>query len=472
MSRVVVVGGGLGGLACAAQVARAGHTVTLLEAASHLGGKSKRVVLDGQRIDTGPSLFTFPGVWDELLRRLDALDTAPPSAAAIASLRLLRLPEVGRYHHQGNVTSLPVPTGHPWHEAWVRFTNVHGGLGPQVTTLLTADPLDRRTLPSLLSTYGTKLTTKSYLDSLRWLPDGLRDVLAIHTLNAGVAPHRTAALYASMPAIMATDGVYVPDGGVYELVLALVRLCQHAGVSLHTNERVTAVGQGAVRTADREHPADIVVSNIDDERMRALLAPDEPIKPQAMSCSAIALYAALREELPASVATHAVVLPDDPLALYQRLEAGDEPAQTMAFVNCYRPGEIYPNERGTLALLLTAPANGNPYTLDDPLVVREIERVSRVLGLDRSLTSYFGAHTILHPRSYAEGGASGGSLYGAVRPFWQSGPFHRPRYCDAARPWLWRVGASVHPGGGMPAVLAGALASTARLLRRLGRATR
>jgi phytoene desaturase len=431
--------------------------------------------LDGQRVDTGPSLFTFPGVWEALLTRLDALDTAKESAAATANLQLVRLPEVGRYHHRDDVTALPVPPSHPWHEAWTRFAAVHGGLGPQVTTLLTADPLDRRTLPSLvslLSRYGTKLTTQSYLNGLAYLPEGLRDVIAIHTLNAGVAPARTAALYASMPAIMAADGVYVPDGGVYELVLALVRLCQHAGVTLRVNQRVTAVVKGAVRTADGETPADVVVSNVDDDRLRALLEPDEPIKPQAMSCSAIAIYAALSDDLPASVATHAVVLPDDPAALYQRLEAGDEPAQTMAFVNCYRPGEVYPNARTTLALLLTAPANGKAYTLDDPLVVREVERVSRRLGLDRPLTSYFGAHTILHPRTFAIGGASGGSLYGAVRPFWRSGPFHQPGYSDSARPWLWRVGASVHPGGGMPAVLAGALASTGRLLRRLGHAPR
>ena len=48
-----------------------------------------------------------------------------------------------------------------------------------------------------------------------------------------------------------------------------------------------------------------------------------------------------------------------------------------------------------------------------------------------------------------------------------SGPLHRPRYSDRRRPWLWRVGASVHPGGGIPAVLGGAMISTGRLLKVL-----
>ncbi|MDP8945714.1 MAG: NAD(P)-binding protein, partial [Actinomycetota bacterium] len=74
MSRVVVVGGGIGGLAAAALIGRAGHGVTLLEANPWLGGKSRRIELEGQRMDTGPSLLTFPGVWEEYLRRWDAAD--------------------------------------------------------------------------------------------------------------------------------------------------------------------------------------------------------------------------------------------------------------------------------------------------------------------------------------------------------------------------------------------------------------
>jgi phytoene desaturase len=469
MSRVVVVGGGLGGLASAALLGRSGHEVTLLEANRWLGGKSRRIELDGRRMDTGPSLLTFPGVWEEFLRRWDARQETG-GAADVAGLKLKRLPEVGKYYFRGEATSLPVEKGHPWHGAWERFAGIHGALGPEVTRLLTADPGDRRTLPALarlLRVYGAKLTTRSYLDSLPWLPDGLREVIAIHTLNAGVAPDRTPALYASMPAIMASDGVFVPEGGIYEIVLSLARLARRAGVEIKTGEPVRGISHRRVMTTEHEYPADAVVSDLDAGRLRRLLEPGREHVKEKLSCSGVAVYVALREELPAGVGAHSVVLPSDPGSLYRSLEAGEEPQETMAFVNHYRGGEIYPNGGGTLAVLLTAPANGREYGLEDPFVAREIERVSAAAGLPGPATRYFGEYGILDPAYFGGWGSAGGALYGAVHPFWRSGPLHRPGYRDRRRPWLWRVGASVHPGGGIPAVLGGAMISTGRMLESL-----
>lgn len=466
-----MVGGGLGGLAAAAMLARAGHEVTLLEANPWPGGKSRRIQLAGQRMDTGPSLVTFPGVWDELLRRWDSLAGASGEAAAVAGLKLRRMPEVGRYHYRGETALLPVEEGHPWRPAWERFARVHGRLGPEVTRLLTADPLDRATLPALgrlLRTYGARLTTRSYLDGLRWLPDGLKEIIAIHTLNAGVAPTRTPALYASMPAVMATDGVFAPEGGVYEIVLALERLARHAGADVRLGEPVRKISRASVVTAEGEYAADAVVSGIDATRLDALIGDEDGAPPRRLSCSGVAVYAALRHGVSPDLPAHSVVLPENPAALHASLESGEEPPETMAFVNYYRAGEVYPNDGGTLAILLTAPANGREYGLEDPFVRRELERVSRTVGLERPATDFFAEHRVLHPGYFGGWGSSGGALYGEMRPFWRSGPLHRPRYNDRARPWLWRVGASVHPGGGIPAVLGGAMISTNRLLRRLG----
>ncbi len=211
MTSVVVLGAGLGGLAASALLARAGLDVTVIEKNEWFGGKSRRIEVAGQRIDTGPSLVTFPGVLQRFFDRYDDL-AQDFIARDIADLNLERLPEVGRYYYRDDVTDLPVAPNHPWAEAWQAFEKDHAPLGPAITDLLTTDPLHPGVMAAagkLISQYGRYLSTKAYLDH-RDMPEGLRDIIAIHTLNAGVAPDQTLAIFATMAAVMADEGVYVP----------------------------------------------------------------------------------------------------------------------------------------------------------------------------------------------------------------------------------------------------------------------
>lgn len=468
-SRIVVIGAGLGGLAASALLARAGHTVVVLEGQDWVGGKSRRIDVAGQRIDTGPSLVTFPGVWERILRAYDELSPEGPRAKEIAGVQLERLPEVGRYYFRGDQANLPVEAGHSWHDAWARFERENGSLGPAITDLLTSDPWDPEVLPAvtrLLSRYGTTLTTEAYLKSLAWMPEDLRDVIAIHTLNAGVSPRQTLALFGSMAAVMSTDGVWVPKGGVYQIAKGLEALARHAGVDIHTSEPVVSVRKGFVETQASTYSADYVVSAVDGGVLEQLMGA-KPRNPATLSCSGVAVFGVLDEELPPEIVTHSVMMPDSPADLFSSLARRSVPSQTMAFLNYYRAGQIYPNTKPVAALLLTAPPNGESFDIRDRWVQEESARFSALLGLKRSIVDMMTDHHVLHPQYFAGFGAWGGALYGEPAPWWRSGPFHTPGYTSWRRPWLWRVGSSVHPGGGIPAVLGGVLISTRRMMKKI-----
>jgi phytoene desaturase len=161
------------------------------------------------------------------------------------------------------------------------------------------------------------------------------------------------------------------------------------------------------------------------------------------------------------------MMPEEPDALFRSLGKRQRPHETMAFLNYYRAGDIYPNTQPVAALLLTAPPDGKACSFDDDFVQRESRRFSDLMGLAKPITDMMTEHTILDPEYFAGFGAVGGALYGAPAPWWRSGPFHSPAYNSPRTPWLWRVGSSVHPGGGIPAVLGGVLISTRRMLRTL-----
>lgn len=254
----------------------------------------------------------------------------------------------------------------------------------------------------------------------------------------------------------------------YELVLALARLAEAAGAELRTGEPVERVEEGRVLAGGSVYEADFVVSDLDANRLDALLPSGHASAPKRLTPSGVAVYAALRESLPSGTPNRTVLMPDDTEKFFSDLEAGTELAQTVVFLNHYRPGEVYPNEKGTGTLPLAMPASGKSYELSDQLVRRERRWLERTLSLPNPIEDYLEEHIVLDSAYFADWGSTGGALYGVAHPFWRIGPLHRPLDSERRRPWLWRVGTSVHPGGGVPAVLSGAMISTGRLLEKLG----
>jgi UDP-galactopyranose mutase len=103
-SRVVVIGGGLAGLAAAARLAKAGHSVELFEASSRLGGGWAPREQHGVLLDDAPTILGFPAPWRDLFRKSGrpleaelakmgyALQPAPPARYIFADGTDLVLP--------------------------------------------------------------------------------------------------------------------------------------------------------------------------------------------------------------------------------------------------------------------------------------------------------------------------------------------------------------------------------------------
>lgn len=70
--QIAIVGGGIGGLVAAIQLAGKGHQVDLFEQDDRVGGKLNRVFLDGSTFETGPTLLTMPFVLDGVFSSVGA----------------------------------------------------------------------------------------------------------------------------------------------------------------------------------------------------------------------------------------------------------------------------------------------------------------------------------------------------------------------------------------------------------------
>ncbi len=89
MHPVLVVGGGLAGLAAALRLAKAGHPVQLWEATDRLGGWAAPTAWTGDRlVDAAPAVIGFPAPWRDLFRksgRVLEAELARTGAALVAA---------------------------------------------------------------------------------------------------------------------------------------------------------------------------------------------------------------------------------------------------------------------------------------------------------------------------------------------------------------------------------------------------
>ena len=127
MARVVVVGGGFGGMASAARLAKLGHEVTLLEASARLGGALGFVERDGFRWDAGPTHMLLPAVVRDLFRKsgrplekeLDLVPVEPMRQHRFEDGTRLDLPSGSR---SAQIAAIDAALGDGLGRAWAAYT--------------------------------------------------------------------------------------------------------------------------------------------------------------------------------------------------------------------------------------------------------------------------------------------------------------------------------------------------------------
>jgi UDP-galactopyranose mutase len=277
MARVVVIGGGFGGLASALRLAKLGHTVTLVEE-RELGGALAPVVVDDFSWDVAPHTL-LPGVVRDLFRK-----SGRPLERELELVPLDCL----REHWFTDDTSLVLAAGRaPQHAA---FESLGTGLGDRWAAYVAsyADdwevvrrgyaevPWDRDHLPRDLA---RRLAARESLR--RRLRTTFRDerprLVAAHPFTVDGHDLRSVPAWAGLTAYLEQRfGAWAVVGGTGVLRDALVRRLGTRKVELVTaraDDVVVRDGRAAaVATTEGEVAADVVVCAVDPRRLPALAA--------------------------------------------------------------------------------------------------------------------------------------------------------------------------------------------------------
>jgi phytoene dehydrogenase-like protein len=275
MARVVVIGGGFGGLACALRLAKLGHDVTLLED-GELGGALAPVEAEGFEWDGSATHTLLPAVVRDLFR-----STGRPLEKEIDLVQL----DCVREHRFEDGSAVVLTTGYaPQREAfdargsglgrrWVDHVAAYADDWQVLRLGFLESPWTPGALPRALA---ARLDSRESLRRrLRSLPDERLRLVAAHPFTIDGHDPRDVPAWAGLTAYLEQRfGAWTVTGGMGVLRDALVRRLGTRGVDVvraHADDVVLREGRAVgVATADGDLDADVVVCAIDPRGLPSL----------------------------------------------------------------------------------------------------------------------------------------------------------------------------------------------------------
>jgi 1-hydroxy-2-isopentenylcarotenoid 3,4-desaturase len=274
MARIIVIGGGIGGLASAALLAHTGHEVVLVEKNEQLGGRASVLRQDGFVFDMGPSWYLGPDIFERFFALLDEkpsdhyeLTQLDPAYRLVFADRIIDIRSDSVLNEE--LFASLEPDGAQklrsfLAEAKRLYEDSRFFLEKEYRTPL--DMLDPR-----LARIGMSFELFRSLERFiarRFSSEEARRILMYTIVFLGGSPKNTPGIYSLMSHMDLGLGVWYPQGGITSLVAALERIARDRGVTVRLNEpvkrivvtdgRATGVEiEGEILTADH------VVANAD-----------------------------------------------------------------------------------------------------------------------------------------------------------------------------------------------------------------
>lgn len=487
--KVIIIGGGIGGLATAALLGKAGYQVTLIEKNKHVGGRASVWKSKGFSFDMGPSWYLMPDVFENFFAKFNK--------KAKDLLRLKRLdPHYRVYFGQHDYIDISLDMG----KNDALFESLEVGSSIRIRNFLQKAKHDYdiamryllykefKSLKDFLTIdlmrEGRKLNLFQNLDQyVKSIVKNkkIQQILMYPIVFLGGSPKKTPSFYSILSHVDFNLGVFYPMGGIYSIIAALESLAKENGVKIITNKPVSkivvknsvAIG---VRAGNNTYLADCIISNADYAFTELHLLDTEYQtytevywKKRTIAPSAFILYLGLNKNIP-SLKHHTLSFAHDWELHFDQIFSRPSYPDSPSFYICApskTDSSVAPKDCENLFILVPI----SPFIKDTrkkkrayaDFILGEVEKL-----LDENIRDHIVVHKIFSVNDFKDCyNAYQGTALGLAHTLKQTALL-RPAMKSKKVNNLYYVGQYTQPGVGMPMCLISAELVSRRIYEEQG----
>ena len=483
---VVIIGAGLGGLTAGSILAKRGRKVLVLEQSGQIGGCCSTYEVGKYKYDIGASVVemipiierAFSELGTSFSKEVDLIQCDPIYSVIFPDGTRLSIPmsvegaaeEIGKISPQDKAGFLK------YAKTFESFLEGHGldfFLMPMNTL---GDMLNAfRKVPALMK-FGSYFAM-TYDDVLRkfFKDPKIRQSMAYQSFYCGHSPEQAVGIYAMIP-YLEHKGIYYPRGGMIKIPQAIQRLGEQSGMEVRVNANVVRVtvddsrrATGVMLSDGEKITAKIVISNINAQKLYLDLVGEEYLKPivrkgiKSYELSKSTPYICLGVDYDPPLEAHHTLVTKNVDEInefwWEKYRKGylPKPEEQFGLICCPTKTDpsLAPKGHHIVALDFQGPAKLAGQSWDD---VREEFSEGLVEYLSESIIPGLKDHvqnmTISTPLDFERRLHNPGGAFYCFQQDLTAAVVFRPASKSKSIKGLYLTGASTHPGGGVPTVMA------------------